>query len=250
VVCVCVAAGVALAATQTAFTQSFRASGKAVTAPGRSTGFLFRSHAGDPDNTPGNAQPARLEKITDTLPSGTAVDQDAAPRCGASDEDFRQRGVSACPKRTRIGAGSAALRRPTIGSPDEAAAITAFDGRANTLILYVQPTTDTPAFVLRPTVEGTHGKSQAIVTRFPVICKFGLFSGGQPVCGFGGEERRISAFDLRVAAIATGKGKKRRLLVRTPRTCPKPSRRWTFRARFDYADGSSSTIPYAVSCTT
>jgi hypothetical protein len=246
VVALLVAAGLALAATRSGFTQTFTTGKDVVAARGKSTGTSFQTTSDDEDNTTGNMQPARLVKLTDSLPDGTVLNQDAKPRCGAGDQDFKDRGAAACPKSTVVGRGDATLR-PPFGA-DAQATVTAFDGRGNGLLVYVDPPSGAPdPFLVRARITGTPGKKQALVATFPILCQNGLFSGGQPVCGVGGKEWRLAGLRLKIDPFATGKGKKRKVLLRTPASCPK-SRRWTFMGRLDYADGTSATIPSPVVC--
>src|SRR5436190_1600369 len=82
----------------------------------------------------------------------------AAPQCGASDNDFSQQGDQACPKKSRLGTGSAKLRTKFNGPADIPATVTLFNGKKKTLIAYVNPQGAQPV-VLRSKLKGKKGKN-------------------------------------------------------------------------------------------
>jgi hypothetical protein len=220
-------AGVAYAATQQKFDESFTTS-----SPARSAGLKFSLEGSDPAN-PANQRPKPSNSIDIFFASGTVVNSKGAVQCKATDPDFQAKAEKACPASSRIDNGSstqnAAEAKLSSGGPI-AVKIFAFN-RKGGLILYLKPSIGAP-FVLRPALKGKAGK-QHLLTTIPKIAVTAT------------EEVILTKFKLGTKAKHVGST----AFIKTPpkTKCPK-SKLWTFKAVFNYRDGTKQTVTDTQKC--
>jgi hypothetical protein len=111
------------------------------------------------------------------------------------------------------------------------------------LILFVNVQSANQTLVLRPKFRGLK-----LLTPVPQTC----IPPNRPDqdCRPNGQgdpqEAILTNFELKTKPKSSGKGKKKRVLIQTPKTCP--SGGWTFTANIKYADGTSLTIPTKSPC--
>jgi hypothetical protein len=237
-----ITAAVALGVTQRQFVQTFAnsAGGSPTTKPKTVTGISFFEHSEDPQN-PNNHQPIQDDVDTMTFPSGSKIDQTAAPQCGASDQDFSQKGDSACPKKSKIGTGSAkvALKSPAPTSDGYIpATVTLYNGKKNTLIAYVNPQGAQPVVLKTVIKKGTTPK---LIITIPVNCVLGQPPSCDPFAG----DARIVELRLGISKVV-GKKKKKKKTVKvpfltTPAKCP-ASGNWVFTFTFHHRDNSGQEV--------
>ncbi|HEX8073868.1 MAG TPA: hypothetical protein VF545_02700 [Thermoleophilaceae bacterium] len=212
------------------------ATGTPTTKPNSATGLYLTEDSSDPANSANNEQPRQDDKVTFGLPSGTALNKNAAAKCGASDQDFSQKGESACSKKSNVGSGNAKIRLRIPDSNDIPASVTLFNGKGKTLITYVNPQGAQP-IVLRSTVNGKLGKNQTIVVPIPISCVLG----SPPNCDPNAGDARISHLDLTIKRVVRKKKKNGKTikipLIKTPKKCP-ASKTWTFTVAFHARDNS------------
>ena len=122
-------AAIAVAATQTTYTQRFLSNRISTV-----TGTHLAATALDPDNKDANSQPAPARELDISFPTGTTIDQSAAPACGSFDPSL----ADPCPPNTRVGSGTAELRDKFSGSEPITADVTVYN-RKKGLWLFVVP---------------------------------------------------------------------------------------------------------------
>jgi hypothetical protein len=231
-----ITASIALGTTTRQFTQFFTnsnsATGAKVTKKNTATGVYFFERSEDPANTDNNKQPIQDDVDTMIFPAGAVINQAAAPQCGATDQDFSQKGDKACPAKSNVGTGAAKVRVPFNGQPDINAGVKLFNGKKKQLIAYVTPTIGQPV-VLRTVISGKAGKTQKLTITVPLTCLIGT----PPNC----KDARIvelSLFIKKTIANVKKKGKTIKIpLLTTPKKCP-ASKKWTFTFTFHHRDGS------------
>jgi hypothetical protein len=219
-------AGVAYAATVQKFDESFT-----TTSPARNAGLKFSLEGSD--STAPNQRPKPANSIDIFFASGTVVNSKGATQCKATDADFQAKAEKACPASSRIDTGkdtqnNAEARLP-FGDPIQVK-IAAFN-RKGGLILYLRPSVSSP-FVLRPALKGKPGK-QHLLTTIPKI---------EPVPG-----TEVILTKLKLATKPKHLGKT--VFIKTPpkAKCPK-SKLWTFKAKFNYRDGTKQTVTDSQKC--
>ncbi len=214
-----------------------------------SAGIRFQSNSVDEEN-PKNQQPKAIRGLNIDLPAGTRIQPCAVPACTASDDELIQEGPGACAKKSTVGSGKATAKWHTSSLADVQVVVTAFAAKRG-LILHFDPNVSN-SFILRPKWTGKLTNGPVLETVVPANCvPPGRPQGENQICrdpntGAQTDEVILNSFQLTTLAKKRGKGKKRKLLIRTPRKC---KRTWTFRATYLYADGSDSdTLVYKQAC--
>jgi hypothetical protein len=236
-------AAVALAASETSGTtvqnydQTYSAKKKST-----STGTSFGTSSTDEQN-PRNKQPKRVTNFDITFPKGSKIDSKAIPACKADENDFAAASDpdDACPKGSRIGSGEVAARTPFNGVADLTGTVYAYNAPKG-LLLFVNITTANQTLLLEPKWRGLKLLTAVPHTCIPPNtpqndCKD---SSGTP------QEAILTNFELKTKALSKGKGKKKKNLITTPKTCP--SGGWPFQANIKYGDGSAVAIKTTSAC--
>src|SRR5690242_12510980 len=106
--------------------------------PGKSTGTAFSTDSTDTANTTRNNQPARTTEFDITFPKGTIVTSKTVKQCAATEEDLTNADNpdDACPG-SKIGTGHVKARLPINNSDDLTGTVTAYNGKASKLLLWV-----------------------------------------------------------------------------------------------------------------
>ena len=210
----------------------------------KSTGTSFQTSSTDDTNTAKNRQPKRVTNFDIKFPAGSKIDSKAAPQCKATDTDFAnaENPDDACPKGSKLGSGKVAARLP-FDSPlgDVDGVVTAYNANKG-LILFVNLQEANQTLVLRPKFSGLNLRTTVPHSCVPPNrpdqgCRPG--GTGEP------QDAVLVDFQLKTKAITNKKSK--RVLIRTPKTCP--SGGWTFTASIKYADGTSLKLPTKAPCT-
>jgi hypothetical protein len=121
------------------------------------------------------------------------------------------------------------------------ASVVAFNRRGG-LILYINPE-GANAIVLRPTFRAA--RKPVLDTRVPPNCVLGTFNASTNQCELNGAlspagEAVLTDFVLNTVPRQKGRGKRRRIFLRTPARCP-GNGRWVFSGKFTYNDGTTET---------
>ena len=194
--------------------------------PGKSTGTdtrLFYKNPNDP-----KAKPISVRREEFTFPAGTTYDESVVPDCTASDAEILLLGKAACPPASRIGWSEGDTSMSGFNPQGEDALdVDAWDN-AGELVVFGR-SHDFPAI---GAVARGHRTGQTMTVDVPK-------SPGGPPDGESALRRIHHIFPARSAG--------KRVLMRTPRTCPK-SRFWTFRGRFTFADGAVERHVYRMRC--
>ena len=191
-----------------------------------STGLHVTMAFTDPSNPSGKAP--RLVTAVLTLPQGTMLRTDSAPRCTASDADLTVRGTAACPDDTRVGSGT--IQGDTgVGAPVDPITgdDTVFNG-PDEIIEVVTP----PGMPFAVAVDRLHQRRGTVTAHPPAP------PGGPP-----DGHTTIRRVDFTIPARGAG----RSAYITTPGTCP-PSGVWTTTGRFTFADGVSDTVLTTTPC--
>src|SRR3954449_251899 len=182
--------------------------------PGKSTGTDVRLLYKNPNDPKG--KPIRVRREEFTLPAGTTYDQTVVPDCTASDAEILLFGMSACPAASHIGSSQGATSMSGFGTGEDPIDLDFWDD-GGVLVLWGR----SHQFPAIGAVSRGHQKGQTMTVDVPS-------SPGGPPDGESAVRRVHNVFPARSAG--------KRAFVRTPRKCPK-SGRWTFRAKFTFADG-------------
>jgi hypothetical protein len=214
------AAAIALAATQTTYSQKYTTNKVK-----RSAGTIFKTSSIDPDNTTKNQQPKKTRRLVILFPAGTKIDQGVKPYC----KELKEAEDNPCPKNTKIGSGTAEVRLQFGGDGGIIPAkVTAYN-RKKGLWLYVVPQAPGQApVVIKPGFKGLK-----LITNLKPLC---VPPGTPPSCGDLGEAV-LTKFELKTNTYKKGKGKKTRFFIRTPANCPKKG--WKFAADWTYDDATT-----------
>src|SRR4051794_12326391 len=183
--------------------------------PGRSTCSDVRLLYKNPNDPKG--KPIRVRREEFTFPAGTTYDQTVVPDCTASDAEILLFGMSACPAASHIGRSQGATSMSGFGAGEDPIDLDFWDD-AGVLVLWGR----SHQFPAIGAVSRGHQKGQTMTVDVPS-------SPGGPPDGESAVRRVHNVFPARSAG--------RRAWVRTPRKCPKRGR-WTFRAKFTFADGA------------
>jgi hypothetical protein len=199
--------------------------------PGASAGLTYRASyhsATDPESDP----PA-LRRLVIELPAGTRTDTSVPGQCTASDMEIMLIGQGACPASARIGSGQVTVREFGLSSATYDSVLENAPGQQLELVTSGSRVLG----VVHTYIQGT-----TLDGPIPTC-----LTGGQPPSGCPIDQLTLLSNHLQTEAISRGQGRNRRNYGTTPSTCP-PSRLWTGRARFYYADGSSDSVVYHVAC--
>jgi hypothetical protein len=192
--------------------------------PGKSAGTDTQILYKNPTDPKAKPSPIRQEVFT--FPAGTTYDETVVPDCKASDMEILLQGTSACPAASRLGGsiGDTAMTGFP-GPPETPVDVDGWDQHGD-LVLWGRD----HQFGIGAVTHAVR-KGQTVTVNVPV-------EPGAPPDG--GSLRRVHhVFPARSAG--------KRAYMRTPRKCPK-SRRWTFRARFTFADGAVERDVYRMPC--
>jgi hypothetical protein len=210
------AAGLALASSQ--FSATFRMTylGREPGAPAGQVPLMTWSDPGAP-----NEVPKAIKRIDLKYHPGTRFDTSALPRCRASDAEIKSKGVSACPKASKLGLGHTKAVFPS-GS-GFTTDVTLFNARGQIIVLV--------------TLQGN------FLTEFRDRVK-GRTITVEPELPPGVSLTRLK---LRFDRHSKGRGAKQRTYMRAPPSCP-ASRKWITVARFTYVDGSTEAFRSSTPC--
>jgi hypothetical protein len=212
--------------------------------PGKSTGTTFSTSSTDETNTAKNKQPKRVTNFDITFPKGTKIDNKAIPACTATDDELLQaeNPDTACGKKSKLGGGTVEARTPFNGVADFTGTVSAYNAKKG-LVLLVNVQSANQQLVLHPKFKGVR-----LLTPVPQTC----IPPNRPDqdCRPGGtgepQEAILTSFSLKTSPKGSGKGKKKKQVITTPKTCP--SGGWTFTADIKYADGTAVKIPSKSPC--
>ena len=211
-----------------------------------SVGVKFQTSSEDTEN-PKNQQPKAVRKLDLDLPAGTRVQPSAVAACTATDDELIQEGPSACPRKSTVGTGKATAKFHRSDLRDVNVVVTAFAGK-NGLVLHLDPDLSN-SFVLRPKWSGRLTNGPVLKTTVPPNCFPPAQNQGgtcrDPNTGAAGEEVILNSFQLNTIAKQRGKGARRKILIRSPKTCKGT---WTFGVLYTYADGSTDDLDYKQTC--
>ena len=192
--------------------------------PGRSTGTDTRLLYKNPNDPKAKPIPVRQEVFT--FPAGTTYDESVVPDCTASDAEILLLGRSACPPESRLGGSEGDTGMTGFPGPDTAIDVDGWD-QGGTLVLFGRSHDLGIGAVTRAVRKG-----QTVTVEVPR-------TPGGPPDGETALRRIHHVFPARSAG--------RRAFMRTPRKCPR-SGKWTFRARFTFADGAVERDVYRMRC--
>lgn len=195
-------------------------------APGSPTGLNLAVEYKNP-NDPA-AKPPALESARFNLPAGTRIDNDAAPRCHATDAEIRTAGRRACPPETQIGSGRlvALTGAGAPADPFDGEALF-FNGEGEIVEIVVVRGSDESAGFDRISIEGS-----SLVAHPPTL------PGGPP-----DGRIAIKRAELQVPAPAAGA----RPYLTTPASCPADGV-WRGSGDFTFGDGGATTVGTATPC--
>jgi hypothetical protein len=171
----------------------------------------------------GGGQPQAARRAEIFYPKGSSFDHTRLPMCRASDDELTSKGEDACPHDTLLGRGEVELVTPYSSEPvqfDE----TTINAPHTLILLITYPGTGQTAAVRR---EHDHGRRHW--TDSPPAC---VPPGEPPSCPLG--EVTVGRFEVWDPPPGYRVTKS---TLHLPRRCPK-SRRWTFRVRLTFGDGS------------
>lgn len=224
VVAVLVAA-LALTSVAVASSQFKQTSKITLTAKGQgdSTGFRADIKSSDPGAPYG--KPQGLKQLTVVFPQRTRFNfrSKAMKQCKASDTEIKATGGSACPKKSRIGSGSAIANGAPV-LPKISEDVTVFAGGGKQIRLLLAPASTAGQTLV------IHGKINGNVLKANV-----------PTIEAGGLKIVITALKLKVKAI----GHDRSAFV-TAGTCT--SKRFVVKAKFLYETGAKLTLKSSSKC--
>src|SRR4051812_32885494 len=183
--------------------------------PRKSTGIDVHLLYKNPNDPKG--KPIRVRREEFTFPAGTTYDETVVPDCTASDAEILLFGMSACPAASHIGWSQGDTSMSGFGAGEDPIDVDFWDD-AGVLVLWGR----SHQFPAIGSVSRGHQKGQTMTVDIPS-------SPGGPPDGESAVRRVHHVFPARSAG--------RRAWVRTPRKCPKRGR-WTFRAKFTFADGA------------
>ncbi|HEX8647819.1 MAG TPA: hypothetical protein VF715_13040 [Thermoleophilaceae bacterium] len=195
-------------------------------APGAPAGVRIVIDYKNPDDPA--AKPPALTGARIDLPAGTRIDNDAVPKCRASDAEIRSRGRDACPPETLVGTGRL-VAITGFGPPADPVdgEVVAFNGEREIVEVVLVRGTDQAAGFDRIGIEGSR------LTPHPPATP-----GGPP-----DGRTAIKRIELDLAAPSAGA----RPYVTTPPACP-ADRLWRSSASFTFGDGGATTVGAAAPC--
>lgn len=188
----------------------------------KSTGVSVNFKATDAGEPGG--KPKAASKIVIKLAKGSRIDTRAASRCNLPDEQVV---AGRCPAKSLIGTGTAKANAfPLIPSTTED--VKAYNRKGGIVLLLSDNAAD-PAPGQTIVLRAKATKKGVISVSVPEL---------QPVPGL---FVVLTDFSLRTTPESKGKGKKRKNLITTPKTCKK-AKGWTHTVTFTYADGSPRDV--------
>ena len=193
------------------------------TKPGKSTGFSASIESSDPGAP--NGQPQALKTLTVTFPKNTKFNfkSSAIKQCVATDTELRATGGAVCPKKSKIGSGTAVANGAPVFPmiPEKAVAYVG----SNEIRFLLTPTGPVgQTLVLHGRVSGN-----VMTTNVPAIT-----SGGLKIV--------ITALSLKINAFGSGKN-----AFVTSGVCSK--KKFVVSAKFLYETGAKLTISSSSKCT-
>jgi hypothetical protein len=177
----------------------------------------------DPDDP--DAKPPALKGGVIMLPHGMRVDNDAVPKCTATDNDFQAQGRDACPEETQVGAGTLKVMMGLPPDPEELD-IVAFNGDRHLVEVVFFKDTNAVAGIDRVEI-----RRDRLVPHPPIP------PGGPPD---GKTAIRELLLDIPRRVEPAG------AYVTTPRRCR--TGRWRSQATLEFADGGSTTVSSTTPC--
>ena len=132
------------------------------------------------------------------------------------------------------------MRGPFSGQADIAGRVYAYNANKG-MIFFVDFPTANASWVLRPKWRGLQ-----LLTPVPQTCLPPAAPQNDCQTSFGKQELVLVRLSVDIAAKSHGRGDDRRILLRTPKTCPTGG--WTFKGNFKYADGTHLGIPEKSRC--
>jgi hypothetical protein len=162
-----------------------------------------------------NGKPKAVKSFVLKFHPGTAFDTSALVACRASDTKVQRQGLYACPRRSKLGGGS--TEAITGGGTPFKTVVTFFNARGHIIVL-VQVNGRTLINFRDQVKNGTIHVNARIPTGIA-----------------------LTKLDVTIPAHSRRIKKKRRVYMRTPRTCP-TSGSWTTTATFAYVDGSQQQV--------
>jgi hypothetical protein len=209
----------------------------------KSTGTTFQTSSTDEQNQR-NKQPKRVTNFDITFPTGSKIDNKAAPQCKADENDFAQASDpdDACPRGSRIGTGEVAARTPFNGVADFTGTAYAYNANKG-LLLFVNIQSANQTLLLKPKFRG-----RKLLTTVPHTCIPPNIPQNDCKDASGtSQEAILTNFELKTTAKSRGRGRDRRNLIQTPSTC-NPSNGWIFQADIKYADATKVSIRDEAPC--
>lgn len=194
--------------------------------PGAPTGLRFHVLYKNPDDP--EAKPSPVTGAIFELPAGLRIDNDALPKCTASDEDFRARGRAACPAETHVGAGKLTAMTGAPGADPVKTDVEAYNGDGELIEVVFFEGTDTVAGMDRLTIE--EGRLVAHPPSTP---------GGPP-------DGRTAVREIRLQLPARA-GAGGRQYMTAPPECS--TGKWIARAHYEFEDGGKTTVTSESPCT-
>lgn len=206
-----------------------------------STGTVTALKASEPDAPAGKPSKA-ARKVVIKFPAGSKFDTAVPSVCRASDADIISTKGAACPRGSKVGAGSAeAITGFGAGVDPVQESIIAYNNK-NELILYLTPKgTIGQTFILRPKLKASR-TGPTLTTTVPPLC---LPGGTPPTCSNG--EAVLTKFDLKTVGVTKTISGTRRNYVTTPPKCPR-SKKWTTKITFTYSDASTQSFNSTSTC--
>jgi hypothetical protein len=192
--------------------------------PGKSTGTVTRILYKNPNDPKAKPSPIRQEVFT--FPAGTTYDESVVPDCTASDIEIMLSKGSACPAASHLGGSKGDTGMTGFPGPDTAIDVDGWDQHGD-LVLFGRD----HQFGIG-NVAHARRKGQVVTVEVPR-------NPGGPPDGETALRRIHHVFPARSAG--------KRAYMRTPRKCPR-SGKWTFRAKFTFADGAVERDVYRMRC--
>jgi hypothetical protein len=199
-------AAIAAAATQTTYTQRFLSNRTSTP-----TGTHLAATAVDPDNKNAGGQPAPPRELDISFPTGTTINQSAAPVCGSFDPSL----ADPCPPNTRVGSGTAELLEKFPGSDPITADVTVYNRKSGLWLFVVPQVSAQDPFLVTADLKGL-----TLAAKIPQQCA--LYD-----CQRNGEAA-LSSLTLDLNKIRSGS----KVYLTTPRGCGTSG--WRFKATFRF----------------
>jgi hypothetical protein len=189
-------------------------------AEGKSTGIKFKIEFSDPEAPSG--VPSGLKSFKIKLHKGSKFDGRGAPQCKVTDKELDAKGLSACPKSSRVGSGTASATSG-VGAPVE-----------------------TDSVIFNEVVDGRDALLFLFVIDDAVVAGFDSFIKGRTMStsGLTGElpgDLVVTEFAGTINKHSKGRGERRRNLITAPPVCPPGSRKWKNTGSFTFQNGDEDS---------